>query len=110
MHVKRDALERLRLAIEDADILDLQNRRIAGGARRAFGDIDSAAEIDAADGGIARDFLGRTFGDTLAQIHGENPVRQRGHALDVVVDQEHGPPVGAEIRDQPGKGIHFARG
>ncbi len=66
-------------------------------------DFDLAAEIDAPDRLVAYHLVRTAFGDLLAQIHGQHAVDERRHALDVVIDEQHGAAVPTEAVDQLGK-------
>jgi len=110
-HAQRHALERLRLAVEHADIVHRQQRAAAGsGDRGARGGLDRAAEIDAADGLVAHDLLGGAFGHALAEIHRQHAIDQGGDPLHIVIDQQHGVALGAEARDEGREIGHLAGG
>ena len=105
MDVDRHVVERLRLAVMHADVLDFEERR-RGVAERGFRPrrgLDAAAEIDAPHGLVAHHLVGAAFGDTLADIHGEHAVDQARHAFDVVIDQENGAAVIAQFANQIGE-------
>ena len=102
------AVERLRLAIQDADVLYLQQWSASRSASGAARDIDAAAEINSAYGGIAGNLVGSTLGDALAKVHGEDAVRQCGDTLHVVIYQEYCASIAAEVGNELGEGIHFA--
>src|SRR5579883_1278144 len=111
MDMERDALKRLRLAVEHADIAHLQDRHLIREAR--FGPrrrTDRAAQIDAAHGRIAHHLIRAAMRDRLAQIHREHAIDERRDALDVVIDQEHGAALGTEGADQLREGADLARG
>ena len=109
--VDRHVFQRLRFAVEDADILHLQERGgVDGDGGAAGGDFDPAAHIDLADFRIAHHLVGGAFGDRLAQIHGQSPVDEGGNAFDVMVDEEDGAAFLAEAGDQFGEGADFAGG
>ena len=77
--------------------------RIAERGFRARRGLDAAAEIDAPHRLVAHHLVGGAFGDALADIHGEHAVDQAGDALDVVIDQQHGAAVVAQLADQIGE-------
>ena len=105
-------LERLRLAVEDADARRPRADRLAFAAasRPLASSFDLAAEIDAAHGLVAHHLLGGAFGDVLAEIHREHAIDQRRHALDVVIDQQHGAAFLAEAADQVGERADLGAG
>ena len=112
MDVDRYVLERLRLAVLHADLVDGEKRPrgVAERGLRPRRGLDAAAEIDAADFLVAHHLFGRAFGDALADIHGDDPVDEAGDAFDVVVDEEHGAAVVAQFADQIGKRFGLLRG
>src|ERR1700729_866426 len=65
MDMDRDVVERLRLAVMHADVLDFEERRrgVAERGFRARRGLDAAAEIDAAHGVVAHHLVGTAFGD-----------------------------------------------
>ena len=112
MDVDRYVLERLRLAVLHADLVDGEKRHrgIAERGLRPRRGLDAAAEIDAADFLVAHHLFGRAFGDALADIHGDDPVDEAGDAFHVVVDEEHGAAIVAQFADQIGERFGLLRG
>ena len=109
-HIDRDFFERLRLAVEDAHPFDLEKRRPFAGRRIApLRRLDLAAEIDAPHGLVAHDLRRRTFGHIFADVHRQHAVDQGGDALDVVVDQQNGPILGAKAANEIGEGFRLRR-
>ncbi len=111
LDVDRHVIERLRLAVEDADILHLEQRRPGPGLDRLAGrSLDRAAEIDPAHLRVGHHLGGAALGDMLAQVHRQHAVHQGGYALHVVVHQQHGAALGAEAGDQLGEVGHLPGG
>src|SRR6185312_13424800 len=111
LDVDAHLLERLRLAVEHADVLDFEQRRAGNAGRRlVLHRFDLAAEIDTANGLVAHHLVGAALGDALANIHGEHAIDQRRHALDVVIDEQHGAALGAEAADELGEDRDLAAG
>ena len=107
----RDLIECLRLAVEHADILDLQQRRLIFEIDfAACSSLDRAAEIDAAHGLVLHHVAGCARDDFLAEIHRQHAIDQCRHALDVVVDQQHGAALVAKTPDQFGERTDFRQG
>ena len=110
MDVDRNVLQRLGLAVEDADILDLQQRNLVleAGFRAGRG-LDRAAEIDPPHRLVAHHLVGAAGDDFLAEIHRQHPVDQCRDALDVVVHQQHRAALVAEAADQFGEDADFGQ-
>ena len=102
MDMERDVFQRLRLAVDDAQIVDFEKRgvRVAERGFRPRGRLERAAEIDLAHCRVRHHLLDCALGDPLADMHGVNPVDQRGNAFHVVVDDQDRPAVGAHLGDQ----------
>ena len=104
MDVDRDVLQRLRLAVVHADILDLEQRLLVLEAvlRPRMG-FDCAAEIDPPHGLVLHHILGSAGDDLFAEVHRKYAINERRDALHVMVDQHHRAPFVAEAADQFGE-------
>ena len=60
---------------------------------------EPVAEVGLGDGGVVADRIRRTGGDHLAEVEHDDPITGGEHHVDVVLDQEHGEPVGGEGSD-----------
>ena len=85
-----DAFQRLRLAVEYIDALDIQQSGALRCAGPALDRLDGAAEIHPAHRLVLHHFVGATLGDALAEIHGDDAIGESRDALDAVIDQQHG--------------------
>ena len=112
MHMERNILQRLRLVIDDVQILDFEKRRlgVAESGFRPRRRLDRAAKIDPAHGLIRHHLRDRTLRDLFPDMHGVNAVDERRHAFHVVIDDEDRPPIVAHFGDQLGEGCGLARG
>ena len=112
MHVQRRLLQRRRAVVGHVDGVDFEERRLRVGKRgfRPLGRGQRAAEIDPPHRLVVHHRLRLSFRDALADIHGEHAVGERGDALDVVVDDQHRPPVAPHLGDQLGENSRLARG
>ena len=108
--MQRNAVERSGFAVEHFDVVDIEQGGAAIGRGCCFAlyVLDLAADIDPAHGFVLHHLVGAAFGDPFAEIHGDDTVGERGHALDAVVDKKHGTALVAQRADQIGKDLDLA--
>ena len=91
-HVERGVVEDVALAVEGVDLGDVQEGpRLGGRGARTAGDRRRAgAGVDLLHAPVAAHGLGRTAHQHLALAHDGNHVRERQHAVDIVLHDQHG--------------------
>ena len=85
---ERDVADRLDVAVVDAQALDLKKHRLVH------------SQVGRDHGGVVADLGGRALGDLAAELQHDDPVGDAHDQPHVVLDQQHGVALVADLADQ----------